>query len=90
MTPDTVPSLKLDTRWRSFRGKVFIARGDQAFELSEVAAFVYKRIDGNRSIRQIGEELAGEYDIPVDEAVSDIVELLTDLASAGVIDVKSA
>lgn len=89
MTPDTVPSPRLDTRWRNYRGKVFVARGEHAFELSEVAAFIYKSIDGQRSIRQIGEKLAAEYDIPVDDAVSDIAELLTDLVAADVIDIKA-
>ncbi|MBM0201670.1 PqqD family protein [Micromonospora sp. NPDC051227] len=88
MTPNTVPSTRLDTRWRKYRGKVFIARGDNAFELSEVAAFIYKSIDGSRTIRQLGEGLAAEYDIAVEDAVSDIEELLTDLVAADVIDIR--
>jgi hypothetical protein len=61
---------------RRFRGALIIARRDDGLELDAVAEFIFKRVDGETTVRDIGEQLAAEYDIPVDEAVSDSLELL--------------
>ncbi|MBT2395733.1 PqqD family protein [Streptomyces sp. ISL-100] len=89
MTPDSVPVPRLDVRFRNIRGQVLIARGEDALELTEAAAFVFRRIDGTRTVRRIGEELAAEYGIGADEAVTDAGDVLTHLAEAGFIGVEA-
>lgn len=83
MTPDSVPAPRLDVRYRNIRGQILITRGEDALELTETAAFVFRRVDGTRSVRRIGEALAAEYGIGADEAVADAAAVLTGLADAG-------
>ncbi|HET6356856.1 PqqD family protein [Streptomyces sp.] len=78
-----------DIRVRKFRGRLLVARADDTVELDEVAEFIFKRLDGTSTIRKIGEQLAGAYDVSADEATADSVELLTDLLRAGLITVTS-
>lgn len=84
--PDTVPSRSLRARVRKFRGKVFVASGDHAFELEDAAAFLFGQIDGSTSIAEIGLRLAAEYDVSSEEALADTAELFCQLAEHGVVD----
>ncbi|MFF2773865.1 PqqD family protein [Streptomyces sp. NPDC058052] len=84
--PETVPRRKLEARVRKFRGKLFVANASLAFELDEVAEFIFKQVDGTATVRQIGEKVAATYDISADEAVADTLELLTELAGNGMVE----
>jgi len=83
-----VPRIRPGMRVRNFRGKLFVASQGQAFELSDTAAFIYRAIDGERTVAEIGRQVAAEYGIPFDTAVEDLVELLTALSKAEVLDLK--
>ncbi|MFC0097945.1 PqqD family protein [Micromonospora marina] len=83
-----VPQTRQGLRVRNFRGKLFVASQGQAFELSDTAAFIYRAIDGERSVAEIGRQVAAEYGIPFDTAVEDTVELLTALSEAEVLDLN--
>jgi hypothetical protein len=83
-----VPQIRPGLRVRNFRGKLFVASQGQAFELSDTAAFIYRAVDGERSVAEIGRQVAAEYGIPFDTAVEDTVELLTALNEAEVLDLK--
>ncbi|MEU7058738.1 PqqD family protein [Streptomyces sp. NPDC046197] len=83
--PDVVPVRSLDARVRKFRGKLFVANASLAFELDEVAEFIFKQVDGVATVRQIGEKVAAQYDISVDEAVADCAEFLTELAASDMV-----
>ncbi|WP_369173401.1 PqqD family protein [Streptomyces sp. R28] len=85
-SPDFVPRRKLEARVRKFRGKLFVANASLAFELDEVAEFIFKQVNGTATVQQIGEKVAGEYDISSDEAVADSLELLTELAANGMVE----
>lgn len=87
-----VPMLRLDTSIRRYRGLIRVAtsQAEDVLELSDVAGWIFLRIDGTRSVRDIGRELAQQYDIDEETACADTLELLTDLAKAGAITIRSA
>lgn len=85
--PTAVPRRRLDARTRRFRGTLLVASDDQMLELSESAEFIYRNIDGARSVADIGRLVAAEYDIDEATAEADLVELLTDLADKHIVDI---
>jgi hypothetical protein len=85
---DAVPDRRLDTRVRNRRGVLFIARAEHAFELSDAAAFVWRQIDGRRTVRQLAERMAAEYDLDLSTAEQDVGELCAALAGQGIITVS--
>ncbi|MGW6054510.1 PqqD family protein [Streptomyces sp. NPDC055189] len=88
MLSSSVPVPRLDVRFRNIRGQVLIARGEDALELTEAAAFVFRRVDGVSCVQRIGELLAAEYGIQADEAGTDAAVVLTELADAGFIGIE--
>lgn len=81
----SVPCRRLDARVRNYRGVTLVAGPSQALELSETAAFVWRSIDDHRSVADVAALLAQEYDVDADTALADVVDLLADLADAGLV-----
>ena len=89
MEPDAVPSRRLDARIRNVGGTLLVGGPREVLELTETAAFVWNRIDGDRTIRDLGAALASEYDVPVETATEDVAELVEELVANELIDVRS-
>ncbi|MGW6685491.1 PqqD family protein [Streptomyces sp. NPDC054961] len=87
LTRESVPTVRPDIRVRKIRGTLVVAVPEQAFELAETAAFLWKRIDGVRSVGRIGELLAEEYEIDVETAVEDTLAVLAELVAYGAVRV---
>jgi pyrroloquinoline quinone biosynthesis protein D len=87
LTPTSVVRRSADIRVRKFRGTLLVARADSTLELDEVAEFIFKRLDGTTTVRQIGEQLSTEYDVSADEATGDSIELLSELLASGMVTV---
>jgi hypothetical protein len=83
--PTSVPKRRLDARVRNYRGVTMVAGGDESFELSETAAFVWRSLDDSRSVDDIARLLEAEYEVDHDTALADVSELLVVLARAGVL-----
>ena len=49
-------------------------------ELSETAGEIVSRCDGKVTMAEIAAQLAGEFDAPIDELLSDVCEILADLS----------
>ncbi|MEV0622093.1 PqqD family protein [Nonomuraea sp. NPDC050404] len=78
---DAVPRRPMNVRIRNHRGTTVIGGYEHALELSESAAFVWRQIDGVRTLREIGRLMAGEYDIGEESAAHDVAELAAELAA---------
>ncbi|MGW7534886.1 PqqD family protein [Amycolatopsis sp. NPDC054798] len=89
MDPSSVPRLSLDAQVRRFRGALLVAVGDETLELADSAAFLFRAVDGARSVADIGALLAQEYDIPAEEAVEDAAGFLGELVDSGVLELAS-
>jgi hypothetical protein len=85
VSPDAVPARALDARIRNIGDGLLVAGPAQVLELRDTATFVWSHIDGRRTVAELGEALAAEYDVDASTATADVAELLGDLASAGVV-----
>jgi hypothetical protein len=86
MTPESVPKRSASVRARKFRGQLLISINEETFELSDSAEFIFRGINGRRSVQEIGVLLAEKYEIPVDTAVEDVAELLDALARSDILE----
>lgn len=85
-TPGRVPRRALQARIRNFRGTTLLAVGDEAFELTETAAFIWKAIGGTKTVADITKILMAEYEVDEKTALADVTELLGTLARAGLLE----
>ena len=81
MEPDAVPARRLDARIRNLGGTLLVAGPREVLELSDTAAFVWSRIDGATTVRDLGAALASEYDVGIDTATKDVAELVEELVA---------
>lgn len=82
----TVVKRRPTVRIRNFRGTLLVARLEHSLELVDSAAFIFRSIDGKRSIKAIGDLLAARFEIPIDEAVNDVKEVVTDLIDYRIVE----
>jgi pyrroloquinoline quinone biosynthesis protein D len=69
------------------RGRWIILAPERLFDPDEIAVEVLKLCDGQRTVADIAEHLAKEYNAPVADIKADIIEMLQDLADKGVVKV---
>ena len=86
LSPAAIPRLRISTRTRKYRGTLYIAGPDQAFELDDLAEHIFLDIDGTRTIAEIGERVAAEYHIPVPQAVPDAADAIAQFVESGLVD----
>jgi hypothetical protein len=55
-------------------------------ELNEIGCWIWKTLDGSRTLAEHADALASEYEIPIDTARSDIIEFVGELCSKGLAD----
>lgn len=56
-----------------------IADMNSVYTLNETGAFIWKQIDGKKSVAEIIEVLTGEYDIIREDAENDVFEFISNL-----------
>ncbi len=81
--PVIPPYIKL--RHDAGRGRWVILAPERLFDPDDVAVEVLKLCDGQRTVADIAEHLAKEYNGQVADIKADIVEMLQDLADKGVV-----
>ncbi|MGW8725180.1 PqqD family protein [Streptomyces sp. NPDC055808] len=86
--PATVASLPLNVKIRNHRGKTIVGGYQHFYELTESATFIWRQIDGVRTVADIAQVIADEYDIDQATVVDDVVELFTELAEHEVIKIS--
>jgi hypothetical protein len=60
----------------------------QVFVLDEVAVLVWRLLDGRRSLSQVLATVVGELEVTREEARADLLELVTDLCEARLIQLR--
>lgn len=78
--PDLIVVPRLDLRIRNSGGTYLLGWRDLFIEMADVAAFVWRQVDGTRTISEIASLVAAEYEIDVREAAQDVGAVLTGLA----------
>jgi hypothetical protein len=81
----------LQVQVRKVAGQLTVAGPDGAgsAELSDTAALVWRAIDGRRTVREVGALLAAEYDVDVEEAVQDVLDMVAELVDLGLLSVPA-
>jgi hypothetical protein len=81
--PDSVPERRLEAQVRNLGGTLTVARpeSDTAVELSETAGYIWRTIDGRRTVQAIGELLAQRYDVRPETAVTDVIEMVAEFSA---------
>jgi pyrroloquinoline quinone biosynthesis protein D len=65
---------------------IFISeKGDKLHTLNDVGSFIWRSIDGKRSVGEIVNLLMDEYDVPLETAREDTERFLTDLEKQGIV-----
>lgn len=84
----TVLRRRSDVRYRRIEGEAVVLRQSAAevLVLNEVAASVLDLADGERSVGDWIETLAGEYDADRDTLERDVVEFAAELFEAGLLE----
>jgi hypothetical protein len=77
---------------RKIAGELFLvpvkgklADMEQIFTLTSVAEYIWGRIDGQRSLDDIRNDVVGQFDVGQEQAESDIREFVAELEEAGLI-----
>jgi pyrroloquinoline quinone biosynthesis protein D len=81
--PSMPPYIKL--RHDAGRGRWLILAPERIFEPDDIAVEVLKLCDGERTVADIADALAKEYNAPKEEVLTDIIAMLQDLADKGVV-----
>jgi hypothetical protein len=66
------------------RGRAFDL--EAIYNLNEVGAFIWERIDGGTTAAQIAEAVSSEFEVMPGEAAMDIEEFIADLGKAGILE----
>ncbi len=61
---------------------VSLSAEDSTFHLNETVAFVWAQCDGRRTTRDVATELTDRYDVPFDDALNDVEEIVVWLAES--------
>lgn len=69
------------------RGRWLVLAPERVFEPDEIAVEILKRCDGERTVRVIADELAKEYNAPLNDILGDIIAMLQELSDKGVVKV---
>lgn len=62
-----------------------LADMQRLFVLNEVGEYVWERLDGSRSVTEIGEAVADAFDADYPEVLGDLMDFLQDLAHSRLI-----
>ncbi len=87
ISPASKPALPRHIKLRhdAARGRWLILAPERVFDPDEIAVAVLKLCDGQRSVSDISEQLARDYNAPASEILGDVVTMLQDLSDRGVV-----
>jgi hypothetical protein len=79
---------RADVRYRVVPPETVVIRqaGPEVLILNEVAGRILDLADGHRSLAAIGDALAGEYEVPADQARQDVLAFAAELLEAELIE----
>ena len=60
---------------------------DTYFQLNEVGSAIWELLDGSLDERRIADEIAAEFDVEPETALSDVTEYVSGLLEAGLLEV---
>ncbi|MBC7229621.1 MAG: PqqD family protein [Actinobacteria bacterium] len=75
--------------WREIDGEAVLVnvRRDEVMHLNPVAAFLWSRLDGKRSLREVARAIAEEFEVDAETAEADAVSFAGELLERGAVEV---
>lgn len=61
---------------------------DELYALNETGKAIWKKLDGQKSLEQISEELIAEFSAPADEIKKDVLGFATEMVARRILTVK--
>lgn len=61
---------------------------DELYTLNETGKAIWKKLDGEKSLIKVAEELTEEFSSPVEEIKSDVLGFTTEMVSRGIMVIK--
>lgn len=88
ITADSAPRLAPGVRLKDdkTRGQMVLLAPERVLVPDETAVAVLRRLDGARTVNQLSQELAAEYDAPAQTIQADVLAMLADLAEKGFVE----
>lgn len=85
-----IPGKKADVVAKNVAGEMvlLIPSSGKYFGLNGVGTFFWEKMDGQSTIDEIAELIAGQYSIDISMAKADLLELANDLAANHLINLK--
>ena len=87
ITAQSKPALPRHIKLRhdAGRGRWLILAPERVFDPDEISVAVLKLCDGQRTVSDISEHLAKDYNAPASEILGDVIAMLQDLSDKGVV-----
>jgi pyrroloquinoline quinone biosynthesis protein D len=87
IAPDSKPGLPphIKLRHDPGRGRWHVLAPERVFEPDPIAIEILKRCDGATTVQEIANELAKDYNAPLQEILADTISMLQELSDKGVI-----
>lgn len=76
-----LPKRMLEVEVRRTRTAIFIARGSEHRELSEVGGLIWRLSSGRRSVAEIVAHVCNDFEVDEETATRDALEFLDELAA---------
>ena len=88
ITADSAPRLAPGVRLKDdkARGQTVLLAPERVLVPDATAIVVLRRLDGARTVSQLSEDLAAEYDAPAETIRADVLEMLADLSEKGFVE----
>lgn len=61
---------------------------DELYTLNETGKAIWSKLDGERTLAQVAEEITGEFSSPPGEIAADVLGFVSELVRRGIIEVK--
>ena len=87
IAPASKPALPAHIKLRhdASRGRWHVLAPERVFEPDPIAIEILKRCDGATTVEAIANELAKDYNAPLQEILSDTISMLQELSDKGVV-----
>ena len=91
-TIDSFPRQRDDVAARVIDGEAVVVTpaDSKVHELDEVATFIWERCDGQKPARNLVAALVAAFDVTVQDATTDLLQLLETFVALGLVDLRPA
>jgi hypothetical protein len=84
------PQRAEDLVWRKIEGEIVILTedGQKIHTLNSVGGAIWEISDGKKDVREIAQSICERFDVPPEQAQSDIIEFCTEMADENILQIN--